>query len=150
MKIIIDTREQKPLKFPGHEVIYKKLDEGDYNVEELIPYIVFERKSLQDLYGSIVQDHARFKKEILRAKDKGKIFYIFIEGTLEEFYYFKWATRLYEMKPNVLSKIINTMIERYSLIIVECDGRVDMSKKILSTIKEQKLVYGQIIETESE
>jgi len=142
MKIIIDSREQKPLKFPGHETIVKKLDEGDYNVEELIPYYVFERKSLQDFYGSIIQDHQRFKKEILRSIEKKKEFYIFLEGTLEEFYYLNWSSRPLMMKPAVLEKIVRTMVERYKLIIVECNGRTSMSKTIVETIRKIKQENG--------
>lgn len=137
MKIIIDTREQKPLEFPNHETISRKLDEGDYNVEELIDTCVFERKSLADFYQSITSDHARFKREILRAKEKGKTFYIFLEGTLEDFYYFKWSDRIHNIKPSTLNKIVLTMKERYNLIIVETTREL-MSNEIVKTIEWNK------------
>ena len=40
LKIIIDTREQKPWVFPGHTTAVQKLDTGDYSVEglEALPY----------------------------------------------------------------------------------------------------------------
>ena len=136
MKIIVDTREQLPLSFTGHETIRRKLYEGDYNIAELEDKIVIERKTLQDLYGSIVQDHDRFKAEILRAKEKNKTFYIFLEGSLEEFYYLKWSTRDYNIKPLTLQRIIQTMKERYNLTFVECKTRTEMSKKIIELMEE--------------
>lgn len=118
------------MSFTGHKTIRRKLDEGDYNTPELIDKIAIERKSLQDLYKSIVTDHKRFKREILRAKDKGKAFYIFIEGKLEDFYYLNWTKRQIKIRPAVLEKIILTMRERYNLTIIECNTRDEMSKKI--------------------
>lgn len=139
MDIIIDTREQKPLTFTGHKTFRRKLEEGDYNTTELEPYLTLERKSLADLYGSITSDHQRFKREILRSRDKGKKMYIFIEGTLEDFYYFKWATRKYTITPQTLRKIINTMKERYDLTFVECTSRKQMSRLIVQTLELQKI-----------
>ena len=137
MKIIIDTREQLPLKFTGHETTRRKLEEGDYNIVELEDKIVIERKSLQDFYQSITSDHLRFKNEILRSKDKSKIFYIFLEGTLEEFFSKTWSKRELDIKPETLKKIVNTMVQRYNLIIVECNTRQQMSKKIVQLCTEK-------------
>lgn len=148
MNIIVDTREQKPLSFTGHSTCRRKLDEGDYNIKELEDKIVIERKSLQDLYGSIIQDHARFKREILRAKEKGKTFYIFIEGTLQDFYFLNWSDRAFKITPAILEKIVMTMTERYNLIFIECPTRRLMSSKIIETIKENKKLYGIWFEEE--
>ena len=134
MIIIIDSREQLPLEFTGHETITRKLDEGDYNIKELKDKICIERKSLQDLYQSITSDHTRFKKEILRARAKGKTFYIFIEGNLIDFVNMKWSDRKLNTKPETLCKIITTMTSRYNLQIVECKSRTEMSKKIVELI----------------
>ena len=138
MKIIIDTREQLPLEFTGHETINRKLDEGDYNIAELEDKIVIERKSLQDLYHSITIDHQRFKREILRAKAKGKFMYIFIEGHLNEFYSLKWTDRKLQTKPETLKKIIDTMLHRYDISFIECRSREFMVTKILGTIENEK------------
>lgn len=124
-------------------MIEQKLDEGDYNTPELEQYIVIERKSPQDFYQSITSDHARFKKEILRSKEKKKKFYIFLECSLQEFYSLNWSKRILVIKEGVLEKIVNTMIERYDLYIVECESRELMSSKILETIeKEKKILEG--------
>lgn len=138
MNIIIDTREQKPLTFTGHETTSRKLDEGDYNIRELEDKIVIERKSLQDLYQSITSDHKRFKREILRAKAKNKFMYIFIEGHLHEFYSMKWSDRKLNTKPETLAKIIDTMLHRYDISFIECNSRESMSRQIVQTIEQEK------------
>ena len=133
MIIIIDTREQLPLTFTGHETITRKLDEGDYNCIELEDKIVIERKSVPDFYNSITNDHQRFKKEILRAKEKKKVFYIFIEGSFKDVYDYT-VSRKYN--PLTIEKIINTMVKRYELTIIECKDRDEMSKKIVEEMEK--------------
>lgn len=142
MDIIIDTREQKPLRFTGHWTTRRKLNEGDYNIEELIPYIVIERKSLQDLYHSITTEHERFKDELVRSKLSGRVFYIFLEGTLEQFYSLEWSKQELKTKSETLRKIISTMEERHKIIIVECKDRREMSKLIIQTLDMNKKLYG--------
>ena len=133
MIIIIDTREQLPLSFTGHETISRKLDEGDYNCIELEDKIVIERKSIPDFYNSITNDHPRFKREILRARDKKKPMFIYIEGTIKDLYNYT-VTRKYN--PLTIEKIVNTMVKRYSLTIIECISRDEMSKKILELMEK--------------
>jgi ERCC4-type nuclease len=86
--IIQDTREQKPLKFSHQcikEVVVKKLDEGDYGAETgdgLRLPLVFERKSINDLWGSLTQNYDRFREEIIRAREEGVELVVIVEGTL--------------------------------------------------------------------
>lgn len=142
MEIFIDTREQKPLEFENHSIKKKKLSEGDYNVLELEKYIVIERKSLQDLYGSITTGHRRFRDEILRSRLQAKTFYLFLEGTLAEFYSLKWSKRKLRMKIPVLIKMFESMQDKYQIIVIECQTRKEMSDKILATIETNKKLYG--------
>lgn len=135
MKIIIDTREQKPLKFPGHEIEYRKLDEGDYASEFTEDKIVIERKSVEDFYGSLIQGHQRFKREILRAIEKKKEIYIFIEGSKRDVLNY-CKTR--NFKEETMCKIILTMELRYNLQIVECKNRKQMSEKIVQLCTEME------------
>ena len=73
MKIIIDTREQKPLAFNKSKaiegVIKKKLDVGDYSIEGYEDKIAIERKSPGDLFGSLFGGHKRFQKELEKGMD---------------------------------------------------------------------------------
>lgn len=133
MIIIIDTREQLPLVFTGHETISRKLDEGDYNTPELEDKIVIERKSIPDYYNSITNDHQRFRKEILRATEKGKQFYIFLEGQIADV---ESYVLLRKYKVETIKKIMKTMAERYNIQIVECNTRNEMSKKIMELMEQ--------------
>ncbi len=88
IKILIDTREQLPLEFK-HKFVSSvstgKLNVGDYAAEFINGYrppVVFERKSLGDLYGTLSAGYERFKCEIERAKEAGTQIIIIVEGSL--------------------------------------------------------------------
>lgn len=137
-RIIVDSREQRPL-FKG---VTRKLDEGDYNTENLLPHIVIERKSPSDLYGSIVQGHNRFVDEIIRSKLKGKKFYLVVECTEKDFYGKNWSGSQYSRLPSkTTAKIISTMVERYGVMIVWCEGRIDARRKIKEIIRINNIYY---------
>lgn len=52
-QIIIDTREQQPWRFPTERTIRRALTHGDYSLDTLTNIVCIERKSLQDLVGSL-------------------------------------------------------------------------------------------------
>ena len=130
--IIIDTREQLPLWDPiNFKVIRKKLDEGDYTTEKLFNKAHIERKSPMDMYGSLIQGHKRFSREIQRAIEKDLSFAIFVECPEKKFtsMRFKGAKRL-RTKPSTLKKIVDTFQERYPIRIVWCKDREDMQTQM--------------------
>jgi hypothetical protein len=81
--ICIDTREQRPLKFPKSKVMalayadYTLLGE-DYN------YTYVDRKDSSDYRGTFGMQLARFEREIERAIEMDSFMYVVIENTLEE------------------------------------------------------------------
>ena len=152
--IIVDTREQRPLWDPEtHNVAKKKLDEGDYTTDELFNLAHAERKSGADLYGSIIQGHIRFRKEILRAAEKNMKFAIFVECPYETFLR-KRFTGGYRLRASYgqLRKIVETMTVKYSLEFVWCEDRNDMMDKIClwfvnkkyELLDEGKLIIGEL------
>jgi ERCC4-type nuclease len=80
LRIIADTREQKPLEpfvLEKNERVYiptvrAKLDEGDYAIEGHEQTIFIERKSVEDLYGTITQGRDRFCAELLRVVEANR------------------------------------------------------------------------------
>jgi ERCC4-type nuclease len=57
-KIVVDSNEQKPLKFGGGIVtVRKKLNVGDYSIDGMESSVIIERKSQADFYGSITGDN---------------------------------------------------------------------------------------------
>lgn len=63
--IVIDTREQRPYRFPGHER-FDTLPTGDYTGEGVESILCIERKSLPDLLGCVGQSRERFERELER------------------------------------------------------------------------------------
>ena len=136
MKIIADTREQKVLQF-NHpfitEVVRKKLDAGDYAVEfsdGFSPAVVFERKSITDLFGTLGDGYARFKKEILRAKKANTTLIIIIEGTLTEVR--QGIERSFRSGDTIISQLF-TIRTRHGIETVFCDGREEAADFITQT-----------------
>lgn len=88
-KIVKDTREKKghgwffraTADCDGMEV--RKLDTGDYSIEGLEDMIMIERKSIPDLWNSLMQGRERFYREMDRAL-KIPARYLIIEGTLAD------------------------------------------------------------------
>jgi len=66
--ILIDSREQRPLEF-NHP--YK---------DGFRPPIVFERKSIPDLFGTMGKGYKRFRREIDRALEMDVKLVILVEG----------------------------------------------------------------------
>lgn len=69
MKIIVDSREQRPFtfsRFPGVEVVTGTLATGDYSLPGLETLAAIERKSLADLVGCLTGERDRFERELAR------------------------------------------------------------------------------------
>ena len=87
--MIIDTREQKALKFYKSNIKMKtqKLVCGDYCMLFLdgkISNVVFERKTITDLFGTMTSGYERFKKAILRAQSKDISMFLIIIGSFSK------------------------------------------------------------------
>ncbi len=135
VKIIIDTREQLPLDFSFcenvTETIRTALPVGDYSCEfknGYVPLVVFERKSIPDLFGTLSQDYPRFKKELERAQEAGIKVILIIEGTLAD-------VQLGTMHSNrdglSVAKQMFTMWIKYDVMPVFCFDRNEMTNYII-------------------
>ena len=84
--LLVDSRERAPLIF-GCDWERKGLKVGDYCARFSPSYqypLVFERKSINDLFGSLTQSYDRFRRMLLRAEKLGIRVVIAIEGTKEK------------------------------------------------------------------
>lgn len=71
MKVVIDSREQKPFAFEGLdvEIVNGSLTTGDYSLVGLEDRIALERKSLPDLVGCLSGGgRERFERELNRGR----------------------------------------------------------------------------------
>ncbi|SOB60615.1 ERCC4 domain protein [Pseudodesulfovibrio profundus] len=68
--IIVDSREQAPFTFERFPVSVEvgTLTTGDYAIKHFEHRFGWERKSLEDLYGSMFQGRERFAREMHRAR----------------------------------------------------------------------------------
>lgn len=133
MIIIQDTREQSPLEFT-HEFITgvekMALPVGDYCVKYsfgYIPQIIFERKSIGDLFGTLGSGYVRFKKEIEKAKTLDIKLILIIEGSLSKVLKGYEASQISGF--SIVKKLF-TLFIRYNLMPVFCKDREEMSRYI--------------------
>ena len=71
MKIIIDTREQRPFDFIrcGCEAQRGTLKTGDYSIAGFEDRVAVERKTLTDLIGCLTDGRERFEAELARMRE---------------------------------------------------------------------------------
>ena len=103
---------------------------GDYSVrynDGYIPPVVFERKSLGDLFGSLGKGYKRFKKEILRAKEDKVLLIIIIEGSLSKV--LAGVDRCQRSGDEVCQQLFTLMVKHF-VPFVCCNSRQEVSRFI--------------------
>lgn len=88
MKILIDSREQRPFSFTGkrfEDVITETgtLATGDYSISGLADLVAVERKSLDDLAQCLGKERERFERELVRARGLDA-FAVVVEASFED------------------------------------------------------------------
>lgn len=86
--LIIDTREKHPWQFEADdafgEILYQKLDGGDYSIKGLENIITIERKaSVDELFVNFTKDKERITAEFERLSNH-KFKFMIIEQGLED------------------------------------------------------------------
>jgi ERCC4-type nuclease len=136
MKISIDSREQSYLEFPFEfvtEVKREKLIVGDYQAEYANGYrppLIFERKSINDLYGTLGKGYKRFKKEIIRAKENNIRLVIVIEGSMPKV---AKGIKMSDMSGESIIRRLFTLFIKYDVYVVFCNTREEMASYIYET-----------------
>jgi ERCC4-type nuclease len=83
--ILIDTREQQPLVFPGGvETSIVTLRQGDYSLQGLEDIAVIERKGLGDLVACCTNQRDRFERELTRLRDFVRWPILLVEATMQD------------------------------------------------------------------
>ena len=96
MKLVIDTREQRPFTFEAYEcwTVRGTLNVGDYSVQGFEEAISVERKSLDDLVGCLMGDSRdRFEKELARSRGLER-FVVCIESAYEDVAKHRYKSRM--------------------------------------------------------
>lgn len=84
IEILIDTREQKPLKFSKQRD--QKLDFGDYTSQTHYSQTFIERKSSSDFASSFTHGFNRLSKEMHRCTNFNSYMFILVESTPDRLY----------------------------------------------------------------
>jgi ERCC4-type nuclease len=137
MIILVDTREQLPY-WTAPDCAKATLLVGDYTTAHLFHKIHVERKSPQDWYNTIVRNHARFRREVLRAQDNGIELVLVIESSRKDFINKKFPQgERRDIKPETLDRICSTVSRRYQLKMIWCSGgRVQARKRVYKLLKQ--------------
>ena len=133
MIIIIDSREQNPLEFT-HEFISgtrtEALPVGDYQAEFECgerPPVIFERKGLGDLFGTLGTGYKRFKRELQKAESLGVRLIIIVEGTYSKV---EGGYKLTKRSGVSIIRCLFTLWWKYGVVPVFCKDREEMAKYI--------------------
>lgn len=91
--IIIDSREQRPWSFsPDVRTEVDGLKTGDYSLKGFEEQVAIERKSLDDLVGSLTQGRRRFMAEMERLLEI-PVRALIVEATTEEILQQRYRSR---------------------------------------------------------
>lgn len=121
MRILIDTREQRPLPFPSEaETARATLKVGDYTIEGFEDEVVVERKSLSDLMGSISHDRERFIKELRRMRSY-RLSVIVIEGSWADIEHQRYKQNVH---PNAVVGSLVAFVVKYGVIPIMGHDRI--------------------------
>lgn len=138
MQLVVDTREQKPY-WKGKQCQRMTMNCGDYTTEKLFNKFHIERKSLEDLYGTILAGHIRFRKEHLRSVANEIKLVLFIEGTKKNFgaKKFKDGHRR-QCSGQTLVKIIDSIESRWPLEVVWCGSRLKAKRMVYERLQKEE------------
>jgi ERCC4-type nuclease len=129
IKIIIDTREQKPLQF-SCETVRKGLSVGDYMAEFAdgsLSTVVFERKSINDLFSTLSSGYPRFKREIESSHELRISIIIIVEGSLRRI--LRGCSHSQRTPISIVYQLFTIRL-RHNVETVFCQDRDEMSEYI--------------------
>jgi len=138
--IIVDNREKKPY-WGKEECQHQRLNVGDYTTSALFGIYHIERKSLQDLYGTLTKGKIRFLNEIHRAKRSRIKLEIVVEGSELDFYNKKWPHGQMRDCPAETLKVRIWHIKRLGVSIHWCSTRAAAKHKVKSLLKSKESLF---------
>jgi len=118
MIIVIDSREQLPYRF-GCETRTATLQTGDYSISGGEHLISIERKSVNDLVGSLTSGRERFERELHRGMAL-QYFALVVEASLSDLSNGRYRS---EMKPKAAIQSVLAFSVRYNLPVFFVENR---------------------------
>ncbi len=136
IKVYVDSREQRPLTF-GCDWERKGLPVADYGCsfgENHMHNVLFERKSCNDLYGSLTQGYDRFRRMFQKAAEKGFTVIIAIECSKEKV--LKGVSHS-AREPESIIKQLETINIKYGVSHIFFPSRISMQNYIVDYYNEE-------------
>lgn len=138
-QIVVDSREQNPFKFEYYPVIESKLEYGDYALHPNNRLAV-ERKSLNDLFGTLSGGKERFEREVGRAAKSDGYIVVVVESTLNNLLYQK--QKFSKASGDFIAHNMRQLLRKYNnLQFVFCDGRAEARDKTIHILKMNENVF---------
>ena len=138
INIIIDSREQSPLKFPPHiTTIIEKLNYGDMSLV-MNQKVSVDRKTLSDMAGTMSAGFERFERELQRAKDEKGYLVLLVEESFNNFKAIPYLPHTKQIKasPEFLMKRMRMLYEEFdNFQICFTDGRTHAAKVVEFILK---------------
>ena len=113
MRIIVDSREQKPFSFKDYpvEVATGTLTTGDYSLAGFEDRVAVERKSLGDLLGCLTSGRNRFARELERLRGYESVVVV-VEAPFEHLADGRYRSR---MHPDAAVQSVISIIQEYRM-----------------------------------
>ena len=128
----------------GIEIIRQALNVGDYQIAGNGDISVDTKMGVPELASNCFQEHVRFREECERAQRCGIKLIVLIEEMPPGGDVSKWRSPLdrygrpkFQFNPETLSKVMNTMTERYGVQFRFCDGR-STGKELIEYLKGER------------
>lgn len=142
--VIVDTREKKNLHilkyFIYHDIDYKpqKMDVADYQIEGKDELVIDRKQNLDELAKNLMNrsDHARFWKEVRRAKEQGIKMIVLCEhgGQIKEIKNVaEWHSKYSPVSGRALMEEIYRVHIAYGVEFLFCDKR-STGRKIIELL----------------
>jgi len=135
MIILVDTREQKPYWSDNRATLIV----GDYTTKKLLGSFHIERKSLQDLYGTLTSGNNRFKYELFNAAYHRIQLEVYVEGSRADFInknFPKGEDR--KFSTDGLDRLIKTFERKYHLTFHWCKNRQHAKKLVMERLSTEE------------
>lgn len=135
--IIQDTRETLPLDFSGFrgvETARQGLKTGDYSIVGYEDSVCFERKSVQDLVGTLIGGHERFLRELDRMRNFEEK-YILVEHTPTILFNY-CRNHGWQKKFDTIIQSLLAYACHYDVRVRFCKDREDMAQYIVKKSRE--------------
>ena len=139
LTLIVDSREQTPYLFSGYKTEISGLSIGDYSLKNCETEISVERKSVNDLIGSLTKGRDRFERELQKGAQL-PYFAMVIEATLSDLSNSRYKSKA--LPKSIIQSLLSWSV-KYNTHVFFCDSREYAEKVTLSLLLKYARMFYQ-------